>query len=305
MYREERTVKKILVIGGSHSIRESEALSNRGFEVISVAARGWRPNLTACEDMAAKVEEAVAGMTSDDFCLVHCFDNIAYMARSEEGGDLPIRKFTTGDYHIEGDLVLASKERLYMYFKNCLNIFKLLEKLIVFFLSPLPRYLYMSCCPRLDHAPNIREDGFEERMRKSLSECRGFYKDFFFTSGLKNVTVLNPGVEVPCEDESGLQLWGPDPVHPLPEGYERIADLICREVDKASDKKRKRVEDSLGPANKKPRFEAPRPKWINQSTPEDTIKIGFPNWRGGGGGQNRGFRPWRRPGGRGRGYYLP
>jgi hypothetical protein len=302
LYREERIVKKILVIGGSHSIREAEALSTRGFEVISVAARGWRPNLTACEDMAARVEEAVAEMTSDDFCLVHCFDNIAYMARSEEGEDLPIRKFTSGDYHIEGELVLASKERLYMYFKNCLNIFKLLEKLIVFFLSPLPRYLYKSCCPRLDHAPNIREVGFGERMRRSITECRGFYKDFFFTSGFKNVTVLNPGMEVPCEDESGLQLWGPDPVHPLPEGYERIADLVCREVEKATHKKRKRVEDSLGPASKKQRFEAPRPRWINQSTLEDTIKIGFPNWRGRGGGQNRGFRPWRRPGGRGRGY---
>jgi hypothetical protein len=63
-------------------------------------------------------------------------------------------------------------------------------------------------------------------MRRSLTECRGFYKDFFFTSGFKNVTVLNPGMEMPCEDESGLQLWGPDPVHPLPEGYERIADLV-------------------------------------------------------------------------------
>jgi hypothetical protein len=52
------------------------------------------------------------------------------MARSEEGGDLPIRKYTTGEYHIEGDLVLASKERLFMYFKNCINIFKLLEKLV-------------------------------------------------------------------------------------------------------------------------------------------------------------------------------
>ncbi len=135
-------MRKILVIGVSHSIREAEALSTRSFKVISGAARGWWPNLTACEDMAARVEEAVAEMTSDNFCLVHCFDNIAYMARSEEGGDLPIRKFTSGDYHIEGELVLASKERLYMYFKNCLNIFKLLEKLIVLFLSPLQRYLY-------------------------------------------------------------------------------------------------------------------------------------------------------------------
>ncbi len=70
--------------------------------------------------------------------------------------------FTTGEYHIEGDLVLASKERLYMYFKNCMDIFKLLERFTVFFLSPMPRYLYKACCTREDHAPNTREDGFED-----------------------------------------------------------------------------------------------------------------------------------------------
>jgi hypothetical protein len=115
----------------------------------------------------------VVEMSNDDICLIHCFDNIDYMARSEEGGDLPIRKFTTGEYHIEGDLVLASKERLYMYFKNCINILKLVEKLTVFFLSPLPCYLYKSCCPHLNHAPNTREEDFEERMRRSLMECCG------------------------------------------------------------------------------------------------------------------------------------
>jgi len=50
--------------------------------------------------------------------------------------------------------------------------------------------------------------------------------------------VLNPGLEVPSEDETGLQLWGPDPVHPLPEGYGRIADLVCREAAREQDKKR-------------------------------------------------------------------
>jgi hypothetical protein len=31
-------------------------------------------------------------------------------------------------------------------------------------------------------------------------ESRGYYKDFFFTSGFKNLTVHNPGMEVPCEE---------------------------------------------------------------------------------------------------------
>ncbi len=166
------------------------------------------------------------------------------MARSEEGGDLPICRYPTGDFHIEGELVLASKERLFMYFKNCLPFFKLLEKLTVYFLSPLPRHLYVSCCLRKDHAPNIKVDGFEEEMRKALQDCRNNYKDFVFTSGLWNVTVLNPGAEVPQEDESGLQLWGPDPVHPLREGYERIVDLITRKDAKTREKNNGREREA-------------------------------------------------------------
>jgi hypothetical protein len=147
-------------------------------------------------------------MSDGDTVLIHCFDNVAYMARSEEGGDLPIRRYPDGSYFIEGTLVLASKERLFMFFKNCIPIFKLLEKFVVFFLSPLPRYLYSGCCTREDHAPNSLQDGYEEEMRKALMACRWFFKDFFFTSGFRNVTVLNPGMETPQEDELGLQLWG-------------------------------------------------------------------------------------------------
>jgi hypothetical protein len=119
LYKEESKTRPILVIEGSHSIRESEALAKKGLEVISVAARGWRPNLTACEDMAANVAESVKLLSEEDYVAIHRFDNIAHRAHSEEGGYLPIRKFMTGDYHIEGDLVLASKERLFMHFKNC------------------------------------------------------------------------------------------------------------------------------------------------------------------------------------------
>jgi hypothetical protein len=144
-------------------------------------------------------------------------------------------------------------------------------------------------------------DGFEVEMRKALQDCRNNYKDFFFTSGLRNVTVLNPGAEVPQEDESGLQLWGPDPVHPPREGYERIVDLISREDAKTREKKlRKREGGSLESASKRQRFEAPRPKWIGQQNPTPNIQTGG-NWmRGQGGrgrGRGRGRRPWRMMGG--------
>ncbi len=60
----------------------------------------------------------VVSDTSNDMIIVHLFDYIAYMARSEEGGDLPIRQLVNGEFHVEGDLLLTSKDRLYMFFKN-------------------------------------------------------------------------------------------------------------------------------------------------------------------------------------------
>ncbi len=110
--------KKALVIGGT-------ILAERGYNVITCNVSGWRPNKTACEDMAEEVIEV-------------CFDNVAFMARSEKGGDLPIRKFCNGEDHIEAELITASKERQYMYFKSCLPFFNLLEGRLVFFLMPIP-----------------------------------------------------------------------------------------------------------------------------------------------------------------------
>ncbi len=89
---QEPPQKKALVIGGSHTLREGKELASRGYEVICCAVPGWRPNKTACEDMAEKVAEAVTQLSPDDIVVIHCFDNISFMARSEEGGDLPIRR---------------------------------------------------------------------------------------------------------------------------------------------------------------------------------------------------------------------
>jgi hypothetical protein len=57
-----------------------------------------------------EAEEALKLLLPNDVVVVHLFDNVSYMARSEEGGDLPIRRYITGQFHVEGGLVLASKE---------------------------------------------------------------------------------------------------------------------------------------------------------------------------------------------------
>ncbi len=77
--------RRALVIGGSHAIKEANALADPGFEVITCAVAGWRPNKSAIEDMTEKVGEAVKQISKDDLVIVHCFDNVAFMSRSEEG----------------------------------------------------------------------------------------------------------------------------------------------------------------------------------------------------------------------------
>ncbi len=88
-------------------------------------------------------------------------------------------------------------------------------------------------------------------------------------------------------------------MHPLPEGYARIADLLLKEWDKIREKKRKRSPDEQEPVFKRPKYEAPRPRWVDQSEPRSTIQLGYSGGRGQSGGRGRGQRPWGRPGGRG------
>jgi hypothetical protein len=93
LFVDDSLPRRYLCVGGSHAINEGNNLADRGHEVIICAVPGWRPNKTAVEEMATKVGEALTLLTPNDVVILHLFDNVAYMARSEEGGDLPIRQY--------------------------------------------------------------------------------------------------------------------------------------------------------------------------------------------------------------------
>jgi hypothetical protein len=290
---ETMSPRRYLFIGGSHAASEGNVMADRGHEVIVCAVSGWRPNKTAVEEMAAKVEEALRELSPNDVIVLHLFDNVAYMARSEEGGDLPIRQFINGEFHVEGDLVLAGKDRLFMFFKNTLPLLRLLEGRKVIFLIPLPRYISAGCCEEDDHAPNRGDPGFEAQIRSGLAEIRGHFKDFLFTQNLK-FKILNPGLCVPLLSEDGDPLWSDeDPVHPLYNGYEAIVDLVEQEADSLRAGK-KRAGGDIAPPAKKPRTEVPRPRWVEQAGTSSVMHGGY---------EASGGRPWFRPRGFGRGRF--
>jgi len=283
--------QRFLVIGGSHARKEGEGLTDRGHSVITCSQSGFRPNVTACKQMAVKVAEALANCGPEVTVVVHCLDNVAFMSRTEEGGDLPIRQYPNGERHVDGDLVLASKERMFMYFRNCLHFLRLLENRRVILLSPLPRYLYVGCCSQEDHCTNRSEPEYEASQRASLMEVRDYLKDFLFTYGLRGFSVLNPGREVPMEDEDGESLWTRDPVHPAYEGYNRIVDLLEEEAAKLASGGKRKATSRRG-RDKRMRLEERRPDWVDGGWPRGRARGAERGPRRGGG----------RGGGRGRGY---
>jgi hypothetical protein len=104
---------------------------------------------------------------------------------------------------MEGDLILASKDRQLTLF----NIIELILQLLAIFklllVTPMPRFLYEGCCPLESHASNRFEDGFEDKLRVGLRDYRINMKNFAFMRNMRNVKVLDPCPVLQHTDEDG------------------------------------------------------------------------------------------------------
>ncbi len=213
---------------------------------------------------------------------------------------------------MEGDLVLASKDRQLALFNTIEPILLLLALYKLLLVTPMPRFLYEGCCPLGDHAANRLEDGFEEKLRVGLRDYRINIKNFAFMRNMRNIKVLDPSPVLSHEDEDGEDIWGMDPVHPLLHGYRLLCDFYEGEMSQLLSKSRKRSGGPLQPPSKRTRTE-PRPSWIetpklNAVRKDGRSDRGKPRGRGGWTprgradptGRGRGFFGGR--GGRGRGF---
>jgi hypothetical protein len=187
----------ILMISASHGIRVSNILADRGYSVTICGRPGWRALKGTVKEMAEKVEESLGNMRTSDIVVVQILDSSSYMARTEEGGDLPICQFANGEFHVVGELVYAGKEKQLHLLKTILPILRLLENRRVIFMVPLLRYVVNACCADEEHLTNGGEPGFEERFRSELAESRKNYKDFLFCHGLRGFRVVDANYVLP------------------------------------------------------------------------------------------------------------
>jgi hypothetical protein len=86
--------------------------------------------------------EALQEHRACDMVVIQTLDNSLYMARTVEGGDLPIRRYPDGAFHVEGDLVLAGKDRQFLVFNILKPVLQKLHGRNVVFITPVPRYLH-------------------------------------------------------------------------------------------------------------------------------------------------------------------
>jgi hypothetical protein len=198
--------------------------------------------------------------------------------------------------------VLAGKDRQYMTFQNLEPLLRVLEGWKVFLLTPMPRFLRDACCDELEHAPNRYWPGFEEGLRKNLAECRTNHKDFLFTRGFRGIKVIDPSPALP-NNPGEDNIWGEDPVHPTTEGYERVVDLLEKEIQtRAAAGGKRTASDPAGGQVKKPRMDVYRPSWIEGSSlTAKRNDVGAFRGRGGGRGGGGGGRGGGGRGGGGRG----
>jgi hypothetical protein len=257
-------------------------------EVTLVSKPGWRATKGSVAEMVEKVKEDLCNISPHDIVVVQLLDNTSYLARSDEGGDLPIRWYMDGAFHIEGVLILAGKDRQFMTFQNLEPLLRLLEGWSVFLLTPMPRFLRKACCDELEHAPNRYSPSFEEGLRKNLAEFRSNHKDFLFTKGLLGFKVIDPSPVLP-NITGEFNIWGEDPVHPLTEGYEKVVDLLEKEIESKATGSKRPASEAAGAQAKRPRTEVPRASWIEGSSlTAKRNDIGGGRGRSGGGGYRGG-----------------
>ena len=99
----------ILVVGASNSARLASALEGSGITIGRVTTTNWKPSKESVEILASHVKASVEGERPSAI-VFQMLDNLFYMGRKIDGTTKQPAKDKTGQFHIEGDLVLAPKE---------------------------------------------------------------------------------------------------------------------------------------------------------------------------------------------------
>jgi hypothetical protein len=213
-------VKKFLIVGSSHATKLGSALRKTGAQAEVIYQSNWRIKRTSVTDMTERLYNKLEGGHVD--AVVYCvWDNSVYYGLTDSGETKPAERDDNGQYHIEGDLITASKSALHAMFSTAKPMFEAAKGKHCIIVTPMPRYLIKSCCEKAHHMPNARLQNFGTQLQRDLKEVSDHFRDFFFTAGFRLFKILDPCISWRGEELGTL--WEDDPVHPSKAAYMKMA----------------------------------------------------------------------------------
>ena len=211
-----------IVVGASNASRTADALADIGSSVVKLTVPGWRITRPKVAEMAAKLQAALAAEDPDCVVVFEMFDANFFLARTEDGGMVPIcKRGTNSEFHVDGDLVFAPKELQYSVFCDAKPLFEAASSWRKVIISPISRYLLQGCCTDPDHVGNRCDPDYKACLESAVVESRKLLKDFCFRQGIRIVRVVGPW---PSLRTVGDSIWA-DQVHLSPQGYAMMSDM--------------------------------------------------------------------------------
>jgi len=296
--------QSFVLVGASHARRLADALQESGGLVEVLNMPSHAPQRGTVETAAGQLEEVLSGNTKKHVIMI-MLDNAAYFARTEEGSLIPARRGEMGSFHLDGELVVSPREMFSHTLKTCEPLFRLADKAAsALLISPMPRYWLQPCCGDPDHAPNRKDEGFEDDLFTGLEGLRRHCKDYLFLHRHRNISVLNAALMLTdvatssavstANLEALRDLWGGDPVHPSRSCYTNMAKKIMERTEASANVDGGSVASgaaSRADRAKKPKwFEAPESSVVNYQPARDS----WAGWRE----PQRGRGFWQRGGAR-------
>jgi hypothetical protein len=168
-------------------------------------------------------------------------------------------------------------------------------------LTPIPRYLWSSCCDDPTHAPNMAAEEHLVTMLADLEATSRSWRGICFREKLRNIKLCNVAGAV-----ADKQFWGADPVHPVRASYDVIAGYLVKGLTTMEQKRlQSNVEILEVDSTKRPLPgevilpPAKRQQWTTGN--DDFVSRQINSWDtyGGGRGRRGGRGSWGGRGGRG------
>jgi hypothetical protein len=122
---------------------------------------GFRITDSSVANMVADIEEKVNDLSpSKLIIIIQLLYNSVFQCKTVNGDRILPKKGADRKYHAEGELVVVNKDTLRELFETLQTVFRASRGFQCTVLSPLPRYLWATCCSNAAHITNSENSDY-------------------------------------------------------------------------------------------------------------------------------------------------